>query len=171
MVRRAQPKPVTAQMYRHFAVFTVAITLAVGVFADGESRKAVASEVRAAAPKPHAGPVELIRHDNHSRGTFSSDGEATGDFGKPTDLTGATAQDGVIPGDSTAHGVGQMPSQFTQYGVPITTWASLTPEQRKALIAKRQAEEKAAKAPERAEQISNLLAASRERSGNAEAAD
>jgi hypothetical protein len=171
MVRRAQPKPVTAQMYRHFAVFTIAITLAVGVFADGENRQAVAGEVRAAAPKPRAGPVELIRHDSHARGSFSSDGEATGAFGQPMDLAGAAAQDGVIPGDSSAQAAPRLPSQFTQYGVPVSTWASLTPEQRKALMAKRQAEEEAAKAPERAEQISNLLAASRERSGNAEAAD
>ena len=40
MVRRASTQAVSARMYRHFAVLTVAITLVVGVFADGESRQA-----------------------------------------------------------------------------------------------------------------------------------
>jgi len=169
MVRRAQAKPVTAQMYRHFAIVTVAITLGVGVFADGENRKAVASEVRAAAPAPRAGPTELVRHDNRAR-SFSSSDEAPGKFGQPMDVAGATAQDGIIPGDVPDRPE-TLPGAFTQYGVPLATWAALTANERTALIARRKAEAAAAQAPERAQQIDTLLAASRERSGTAESAD
>lgn len=169
MVRRVQPKPVTAQMYRHFAILTVAVTLVVGVFADGESREAVASEVRAAAPAPRAGPTELVRHDR--QGSFGPDDAGNGDFGAPMDSAGAAAQEGFVPvevGNEPAPGV---PAGFTSYGVSQAEWSKLTAEQRKIVIARHEAEERAARAPERAEQIDSLLAASRARSGEATSED
>jgi len=157
-------------MYRHFAVVTVGVTLVVGVFADGESRKAVASEVHAAARPRQAGPTELVRHDAHVHGSFASDA-SLGEFGAPMDVAGATPQDGAVPQTSSADPTSTVPAGFTRYGVSAATWSALTDDQRKALIAKRAAEASAAQAPERAAQISSLLAASRERSGNAETPD
>jgi hypothetical protein len=172
MVRRANTQAVSAQMYRHFAVLTVAVTLVVGVFADGESRQAVASEVRAAQrPAAHAGPTRLARKDSPAQASFSSDGGFDGNFGAPMDAAGAAAQDGVLPGDYAAGDPGGLPAGFTQYGVPSDTWASLTEAQKKALMARQKAAEAAAQAPERAAQIDSLLAASRARSGEATADD
>lgn len=166
MARRAQTKAVTAQMYRHFAVLTVGVTLAVGVFADGESRKAIASEARAAAPAPKAGPTELVRKDARGRGSFTTDDGFDQNFGAPMDTTGAAAQDGVLPDNLTQSSDPGVPVGFTEYGVSSTVWASLSEEQRKALMARQKAERAAAQAPERTKQIESLLAASRARSGN-----
>ena len=172
MARRAQSKPVTAQMYRHFAVLTVGVTLVVGVFADGESRKAVASEVRAAAPAPKARPTELVRKDTRVHGSFASDEGFDQTFGAPMDTAGAAAQDGVLPTADSALSTGdQVPTGFTPYGVSVGAWAALSEEQKQALIARRKAERAAAQEPERAKQIEGLLAASRARSGTATSAD
>ena len=156
MARRAQTKAVTAQMYRHFAVLTVGVTLAVGVFADGESRKAIASEAHAAGPKPLAGPTKLVRKDARAHGSFTTD---------------AAAQDGVVPDNFTQAETHGVPAGFTQYGVSSQVWASLSDDQRKALIARQKAESAAAQTPERAKQIEDLLAASRARSGTATPGD
>ena len=42
---RPHTSPVPAKMYRHFAIVTIALTAAVALFADGESRNAVAERV------------------------------------------------------------------------------------------------------------------------------
>ena len=171
MARRAQTKAVTAQMYRHFAVLTVGVTLAVGVFADGESRKAIASEAQAAAPKPLAGPTTLVRKDGRSHGSFTTDAALDSNFGESMDTIGATAQDGFVPGDFVQSENLGVPASFTQYGVSSEVWASLSDEQKKALIARQRAERAAAQTPERAKQVESLLAASRERSGTATVED
>jgi len=171
MARRAQTKAVTAQMYRHFAVLTVGVTLAVGVFADGESRKAIASEAHAAAPKPLAGPTKLVRKDARAHGSFTTDAALDSNFGEPMDTTGAAAQDGVVPDNFTQAETHGVPAGFTQYGVSSQVWASLSDDQRKALIARQKAESGAAQTPERAKQIEDLLAASRARSGTATPGD
>lgn len=156
-------------MYRHFAMLTVAVTLAVGVFADGESRKAVASATQPRAIRSQ--PADLVRHDRRALGTFSSDGTGSGQFGEPMDIAGAKLQDGIIPGNAGPREAAAVPSGFTQYGIDARTWARLTEEQRKALIARRKAELEASETPERLAQARTLLAASRERSGEATPAD
>ena len=172
MVRRAHTQAVSARMYRHFAVLTVAITLAVGVFADGEGRQAAASEVRARQkPAPHAGPTKLIRKDAPAQGGFSSDDGFDGAFGSPMDTAGAAAQDGVLTDDYAPAQVRGLPAGFTQYGVPAEAWARLTEAEKKAFVARREAADAAAQAPERAIAIENLMAASRARSGEATAPD
>ena len=167
MARRAHTKAVTTQMYRHFAVLTVGVTLVVGVFADGESREAIASEARAAAPAPKAGPTELARKDTRARGSFGSDESFDQTFGAPMDSFGASAQDGVMPDNLAQSPEPGVPASFTRYGVSSAVWASLSEEQRQALIDRHKAERLAAEAPERAKQIEGLLAASRARSGKA----
>ncbi len=154
-------------MYRHFAILTVAVTLVVGVFADGETRKAVASEVRAAPRSAHAGPTQLVRKDSAARGHFSSDAGLDTTFGAPTDTIGAAAHDGIVPGGLASADTGAAPAGFSQYGVSAEIWAALTDEQKQTLMARRKAERAAAQAPERAAQIDGLLAASRARSGEA----
>ena len=71
MARREQSTAVTAKMYRHFAVLTVAVTLMVGLFADGETREAAASEVRAVPLSPQsARPTQLVRKDRRTSASF-----------------------------------------------------------------------------------------------------
>ena len=171
MARRAPPQAVTARMYRHFALLTVAVTLVVGVFADGESRKAVASEIEAASRPKAAGSSQLVRKDGPPNGHSAGDSGFDGVFGAPTDTTGAIANDGIVPGDFAPESERLVPAGFSQYGVSAEVWATLTDDQKKSLIARRKAERAAAQAPERATQIDSLLAASRERSGEATTAD
>jgi hypothetical protein len=154
-------------MYRHFAVLTVAVTLVVGVFADGDSRQAVASEVHAAQKPAEATPDRLVRKDARATGSFSSDGGYDGAFGAPMDTAGAAPQDGVLPDGFAAIEQGGIPAGYSRYGAPADTWASLTDEQKRRLMEKQMAAEAAAQAPERAAQIDSLLAASRARSGEA----
>ena len=171
MARRVQTRAVTAQMYRHFAALTLAVTLVVGLFADGESRKAVASEVAKPRPAPRAGPAALARKDTRTQGGFADDTGFDGTFGAPMDLAGATAQDGWLPVDLQLGPGEGMPGGYNEYGVSAEVWASLTPAQKQALIARHKAELAAAQAQERRTDISRLLAASRARSGEATAAD
>ena len=167
MARRASTPAVNAAMYRHFAVLTVALTLVVGLFADGESRQAVASEVRAAQTPAEATPNRLVRKDARAAGSFSSDGGNDTAFGAPMDTAGAAAQEGVLPDDFAAGEQGGIPAGYYQYGIPADTWASLTDAQKRKLMTQQMASEAAAQTPERAAQVDSLLAASRARSGEA----
>jgi len=168
MARKANTQAVTAKMYRHFAILTVTVTLVVGVFADGESRKAVASEIKAAQRPAHAGPTELARKDARSPGSFGSD---SGAFGAPMDSVGAAAHDGLLPPGFAAPPAPMVAAGFTTYGVSAEVWGTLTPEQKRALMDKVKAERTAAQAPDRAQQIDTLLEASRARSGEATAVE
>jgi len=168
MARKANTPAVTATMYRHFAILTVAATLVVGVFADGESRKAVASEIKVSQRPSHAGPTELARKDARPAGSFGSD---SGTFGAPMDSVGAAAQDGLLPAGFSATPAPMVAAGYTTYGVSAQVWETLTPEQKKALMDKVKAERAEAQTPDRAQQIDTLLEASRARSGEATAVD
>jgi hypothetical protein len=166
MARRAPPATVTPRMYRHFAVLTLAITLVVGVFADGENRKAAASEVRAAQDAPsQSASTELVRKDGAAHGRFSDEAGFDGPFGAPMDTAGAEAHDGIVLAELADASGGGVPAGFNRYGIADDVWAALTDEQKRTLIARREAEEAAAQAPDRMAQIDDLLAASRARSG------
>lgn len=51
MSRIARTSPVSANMYRHFAIITVVITACLALFVDGENRDAMAEQVVKAANK------------------------------------------------------------------------------------------------------------------------
>lgn len=63
MARRStKQKSIDLKMYRHFAIGTVAITIAMGVFADGESRKAIvesAAQAAESAERPELSGIKL----------------------------------------------------------------------------------------------------------------
>ena len=167
MARNANRNPVTAKMYRHFAAVTVACTMALAMFADGENREAVAREVSAAAPKrteANRTPVEFVRKNMGSQGNFNDGFD--GSFGAPMDTAGATAGDtGYVPDEVPVMAGSGMPGSYNVYGVPAADWARLSDEQKKKLIAAYKAAQAAARQPDRADQIESLLNASRERSG------
>jgi len=166
MNRKAHTRPVTPQMYRHFAILTIAATMTLALFSNGENRKAVAREVAAHEAKPFAEGGSLVRHDGRPpapRDASSGDDTFDDTFGQPMDRAGATPG-GTFLGSGAAPGSG-MPAGFTQFGVPASVWATLTEGQRKALVDRRKAEQDAAASPDREKQIDALMAASHARSG------
>jgi len=81
-MRRAPSPAITAQMYRHFATMTVALTALIAFFANGEKQTAVAAERTAAQPaglstRPAPPPSEA---SDDTGGWGSDDG---GDVGHP----------------------------------------------------------------------------------------
>jgi hypothetical protein len=83
-MRRAPNPAITAQMYRHFATMTVALTALVAFFASGEKRTAVAAQpvaTRPATPAPAPAPPPQS-DDSDDTGSWGSDDG--GDFGHPT---------------------------------------------------------------------------------------
>lgn len=72
MARKStKQKAIDLKMYRHFAIITVAITVAMAVFADGENRKAIAdTAAQAAAPSesPELSGIKLheTKQSEHS---------------------------------------------------------------------------------------------------------
>jgi hypothetical protein len=171
--RLARTQPVTAQMYRHFAVVTGAITLLVGLFADGEHRQAVAGEMQRSQPSTKtAVSSELAVKTKRTSGGFAGENGFDGPFGAPMDSVGAAAHDGISTEEDfapdTAAGI---PAGLNRYGVSAKAWAALTEAQRNALIARHNAAQQAAQAPARAAEIEHLMAASRARSGEASDAE
>lgn len=166
MARRNKHKSVTSRMYRHFAAVTIVSTMVMAVFADGESRNAVAREVEQAGQPPvEQRPTTLVRKDNPSSGSFSTGDEFDSGYGQPID-GGSSDFGGTVPDDfAVVHGSG-VPAGFTTYGVPTAEWEKLSEEQKKKLIARYRAEKAAASAPDRVKQVDSLLAASMARSGS-----
>ena len=85
---RAYTPAITPQMFRHFAVLTVAVTAVVAFFAQGENRQAVTEQVAqrqppaAEADSPaEAAPPKLAR--NNPAADAGAWGEDI-DFGRPT---------------------------------------------------------------------------------------
>lgn len=171
MVRKAHTQPVTPQMYRHFAVLTIAITAAVALFADGENREAMASEIRPqTAPAPAPTPAQITRKDGRGGG-FGGGAEFDSSFGEPMDSVGSAASDGVIPNDFAVTPSLGLPGGVNRYGVPAHVWNTLSDAQKRDVMARHAKEQAAASSPDRAQQIDGLLAASRARSGEATAVE
>lgn len=82
---RASKPAITAQMYRHFATATVALTALIALFAHGENQPAAA---QAAAPvaRPEARPTQLEAPADSSDDDVGSWGDDGGDFGRPTTI-------------------------------------------------------------------------------------
>jgi hypothetical protein len=82
-MRRAPSPAITAQMYRHFATMTVALTALIAFFANGERQTAVAAPSVAARPAAPAKPTPPPQSDAaDDGGSWGSD--EGGDFGHPT---------------------------------------------------------------------------------------
>lgn len=63
MSRIARTLPVSAKLYRHFAVVTVVITVCVALFADGETHATVADEIETRQTRN-----ELVEHEVNKLG-------------------------------------------------------------------------------------------------------
>ncbi|MCT2558110.1 hypothetical protein N0B51_03860 [Tsuneonella sp. YG55] len=165
MARAIRTRQTKANIYRHFAAVTIALTAVTAMFANSEDREALAREIAEdSRPAVDQAPPEFVRRTAAPRGSFGSE-EFDGSFGQPMDGAGAAAGDGVIPGVNYAAPQAGMPVGFTVYGVTTAQWDAMNEEQRRRLMADREAANRAAQSGERARQVNALLEASRARSG------
>lgn len=161
-------------MYRHFAVVTVAITLVMVIFADGENREAIAAELqerhdteaaRIAASKPKYGVPRFKQRQSAAR--WREFNESGGEFGDPMDFNGSRIQrtgDGdLVVADRL--GGEFTPQDYARFGISEKELAALSPAEREKLLARLRAGGMATDPEERAKQIEKLLASSAQRSG------
>ena len=143
-------------MYRHFAVLTLVLTVAVGFFADGENREAAAAQVaekkqeNAVRRESYArfGAPKLGAQQPAAVGRFSEDDGAPDlAFGTPT---------AGVPIVNVASGVMASDDPLVRAGYPRAYLDKLSPEERLKLLESLQASRS---------QALSLAAASARRSG------
>lgn len=104
MSRIARTLPVSPQMYRHFAVITVAITICVALFADGETRATVVDEVEKQQTRN-----ELVEHEVNKLGVRRN---ALGGLKVKARGSGWGSDGGGGGGDFDGGGSAMMPNGF-----------------------------------------------------------
>jgi hypothetical protein len=171
MVRKKQQPGSALRMYRHFAVITVALTMALAMLADGESRAALAEEIAEreqrnmlahASAEKFGRPKLINKAPAATAGSFGSD---SGDFGEPMDDAGGGNPSGFIPDYDPDAGPAYAPAAYGRFGLSEAEWDALSEDHRAELLRQLQADAALAAAPERQRQIESLAAASRSRSG------
>ena len=157
-MRRAVTPPIPPSMYRHFAIVTLALTTGLAMFAQGENREVEAAQVARPQPVKSAAPSVLARATpsaQSSSGSWGSDSEFDGSFGRPMEnlIEGAGS---LIPDLDALGAPGYSPEYL----------ASLSAEEREMLLQGLQ--ENGMLAPDiQEERVAALNAASRRRSGTA----
>jgi hypothetical protein len=129
MVRTITPA-IPAKMYRHFAVATLALTFAIAMLADGESRAAADAHSEGNVPSTPARPTNSANFDGRNGsaaqpavvGRFSNDDGI--EFGAPMDRPRGGAESSIAAVDSV-QGLGYSPAYLD----------SLSDEEREALLA------------------------------------
>lgn len=175
MVRKKQQGTITAKMYKHFAVVTLVITGSVALFADGESREAIADEIAQherdkalqRADAERNGPPKLaVRKPLNARvyDSYDNYSDTSGaNFGDATDLTGREAEmTGTVIAAYQANN-GSMPP-WDKLGLTRAQWEALSPQEQSELL--QRGDPLGTSAPEtRADMIASITAASAARAG------
>lgn len=155
------------KMYRHFAGVTLAVSVVVGVFADGETQEAMAqtearTKLKAAEAKKN-GPAKIGDNRTRQKGQF---GGETSRYGEGSDSSIAGA-DPVLKPTGPGLAAGPMPVWLE---IDSATLARMTPAQKAAYLKKleeeRQRRETQGPVMPTQAQISALAAASAARSGS-----
>lgn len=165
-------------VYRHFAVVTLAITLVMVIFSDGESRQAVAAEIEAqqdaeaariARSKPKYGTPRFVQRQRAAVWRDFNEGDGSANFGDPMDFHGSQIErSGTADLPIPARLGGEFtPEDYARFGISEQELAALSPAEREKLLAKLRAGGLASDPEERARQIEKLLASSARRSGAA----
>lgn len=156
------------KMYRHFAMLTIGLTTIFAVFADGETREAVAqnnqhTELKRAEEKKF-GKTKLVdkRGEKPRRGSSSG---FNGTFGAPMDGSSSVGGSGAYLPANLALGPPPIVIEVDQAAL-----AKMSPEQRKAFL-KRLEDERQRRMREgpvvpSPQQVSALAAASAARAGS-----
>ncbi len=146
MRRIANATGISPKMYRHFAAVTVGITGMLALFADGESREAVAAQIakqgEAAAERREdmrkAGNSTFTRPlkspGSYSEGSFDySDTGGGGSYGAPMDgASGEGASAGFVP-DEFGTKKRSAPASYAKFGLTQEQWEALSEEERKRI--------------------------------------
>jgi hypothetical protein len=172
-------QPIDAKMYRHFAVITVAITLTIGVFADGEGRQALANGVSeevaerqeaarvAQAQVDKFGKPELIRRSPPKpRGDWGYGDTFDSSYGQPNDGSASSSVGSAVwRGRSNPNA--KVPGAYTPYGIPQAQWDAMSEEEREAFLGKRPKPQPIVSAAQHQREVNGLMAASAARAGEA----
>lgn len=170
--------PITAKMYRHFAAVTVAITVTLGIFANGEGRQAFADEVDQQIAERHEaarvadaqvakfGKPKLIERSSR-RGSdwgFQGYGDSfDNDYGKPIDGSSVGSAPAVRAGRVSP--TAKVPGAYAPYGISQAAWQAMSDEEREAFLSSRTKPQPAVSAEQHQRQVEGLLAASAARAG------
>ncbi len=146
MARRAKQQTISPKLYRQFAAVTVAITLTIAIFADGESRQAIADEVAERDRKPAAreanadrfGAPKLIVEKPKRAQARDSFGTGQTTFGQPT----LNPSRGGVASSQSGSGSGRVSAvtgtarerTLSDFGISDEEIASLSPEERAAFL-------------------------------------
>lgn len=163
------------KIYRHFAVITVASTLVMAMFADGENRQAMADEIRSHEQAAGAEAVSAAKYGTgklaksaglkQKESGSSGFGKDSGEFGAPMDTVGARVEYNpeVFAGRAAPKFV---PSAYKRFGISKAEWASLSEAERAKLIADMNAGGLSTDPDVRKAQLAKLIAQSARRSGS-----
>lgn len=172
-------RTVDPTMYRHFAVITIALTLTLGIFADGEGRQAVANGVsREIAERQESrrvqeaqvakfGKAELIRRSPaKSRGASGGDSDGFDPhYGQPSDRAGSLSGSGAV-WTGRINPSAKIPGAYAPYGIPQAQWDAMSEEERAAILANGPRSQPVSAAQHRRD-VAGLMAASAARAGEA----
>ena len=149
------------KMYRHFAIATVGITLAMAVFADGDNREAMMDNAAKAAETVQEAELTGIKMQEPKRSEHAS---YHSDPGSGTSYSGGTgSRSGLRTGGSPA-----WVAKLKKLGMTLEQFQALSKSEQEALLKILNA----SSGPVNEEQaIRNLSVGSLERSGGGEAAD
>lgn len=105
-MRRAVTPAIPPSAYRHFAVITLALTMGLAMFAEGENREAQAVQVvqpqppQPEAPATFATPAPSARSSRTPSG-WNDDSDTGGHFGRPMENLLSSGNSSVIPEEVT----------------------------------------------------------------------
>lgn len=164
---------ITPKVFRHFAAITIAITLTLGFFANGEGRQALADEVT--ERQHHAelqqeqvarfGQPRLIRRQASPANDPAGGGGFDADYGEPSDSGGMTRVSGTW--QTQASGSSHIPGSYAPYGIAQARWDAMSEEERKAFLRARTTSRPELTAAQKQRAAAALLAASAARAGEA----
>jgi hypothetical protein len=164
---------ITLKVYRHFAAITVAITLTLGFFANGEGRQALADEVAERqqqaelrqAQVARFGQPKLIRRRADPANDRGDGGGFDSGYGEPSDSGATTLVSGTWQGRVNA--TSRMPGSYAPYGISQAQWDAMSKEQREAFLRARVQPQPELDAAQKQRAAAGLLAASAARAGEA----
>lgn len=168
---------ITPKVYRHFAAITVAVTLTLGFFANGEGRQALADEVteqqhRAKLEQAQIakfGPAKLIRRQSPRASDRGDGGGFDASYGEPSYSGGTTRVSGNWQGQVGANST--IPGSYTPYGISQAEWEAMSEEQREAFLHTRTPLQPELSAVQKQRAAEKLLATSAARAGEAGESD
>ncbi|HEY6814433.1 MAG TPA: hypothetical protein VI168_02725 [Croceibacterium sp.] len=172
MARTLTPTIIPPKMYRHFALVTVLLTMAVAMFASGENRQATAAQIEERRQQEEFEQNSRekldepkIAHRSERRSAhFSADSEVFDrSFGRPMSVTrGGSGAAGIA---AAVGAPGGAPPAYSEHYL-----ASLGEEERKLLLEGLERERQLSN-QERAQRNAALAAASGQRSGGSHASE